>query len=160
MIKKKPKMHKLFEQIATLIAEGVEINGDIRVTGGIQIDGRINGSVISDDKDALIRVSETGSVRGEIKAPNIMLNGRIEGNVFSGSHLELAEKADVAGDVHYSTVEMIAGAQVNGKMIHDEGHTLIVDQPNDAAPPLSLKPVTETWDSDALAENLKKGKVS
>lgn len=160
MMKKKPKTRKLLEQIATLIAEGVEINGDIRVSGGIQIDGRVNGSVISDDKDAIIRVSETGSVRGEIKAPNIMLNGRIEGNVFCGAHLELADKADIAGDVHYCLVEMMAGAQVNGKMIHDAGHTLIVDQPSDVAPPVSLKPVTEAWDQDSLPEKMKKGKAS
>jgi cytoskeletal protein CcmA (bactofilin family) len=153
MMKKK---RKLIDQIATLIAEGVEINGDIRVSGGIQIDGKINGSVISDDKDAIIRVSHTGSIRGEIRAPNIILNGNVEGNVYCGTHLELSERAVVSGDLHYSVIEMLVGAQVNGKMIHDAGHTLTEDQPSsDAVVPVALKTVSESWDADST--NTKTG---
>lgn len=152
MIKKKPKTHKLLEQIATLIAEGVEINGDVRVSGGIQIDGRVVGAVVSDDKEAIIRVSETGSVCGEIRAPNIIINGRIEGDVYCGSLLELANKAQVVGDVHYSSIEMIAGAQINGRMIHDGGHTPTVDQPSDVAPPVSLKPIKDARDADTISK--------
>jgi len=151
MRNKKPKSKKLLNQIVTLIAEGVEINGNIRVSGGIQLDGKVKGSVISDDKDAVIRVSDTGEVCGEIRAPNIMLNGRIEGNVYCGSHLELADKAIVTGDVHYSVIEIVAGAQVNGKMIHDAGHTVTEDQPSDATAPVSLTQLPQkAWDFVAI----------
>ena len=65
-----------------------------------------------------MRISETGVVEGEIRVPNIIINGKVVGNVYSGQHIELAKKAVVNGDVHYSMMEMVMGAQVNGSLIH------------------------------------------
>ncbi len=48
----------------------------------------------------------------------IMINGRVNGNVYSSVHIELAKKAMVSGDVNYTMMEMVMGAQVNGNLIH------------------------------------------
>ncbi|EAT10761.1 polymer-forming cytoskeletal protein [Bermanella marisrubri] len=103
----------------TLISNNAEIKGDLHFSGGLHIDGKVSGNIFADaDSNAVVRISETGIVEGEIKAPNIIINGRIVGNVYSASHLELAKKAMVSGDVHYVMMEMVMGAQVNGSLIH------------------------------------------
>jgi len=103
----------------TLISNNSEIKGNLHFSGGLHIDGKVSGNILADaDSNAVVRISETGIVEGEIKAPNIIINGRVIGNVYSSSHLELAKKAMVNGDVHYTIMEMVMGAQVNGSLIH------------------------------------------
>jgi cytoskeletal protein CcmA (bactofilin family) len=104
----------------TIISAKSEIVGDLHISGGLILDGRIKGNIIADDQtNALVRISETGVVEGEIRVPNIVINGRVVGNVHSSQHIELAKKAIVSGDVNYAMMEMVMGAQVNGNLVHN-----------------------------------------
>lgn len=103
----------------TLISVKAEIDGDIRVSGGLHVDGRVKGNILADpDSNAAVRISDKGIVEGEIRAPNVAINGEVKGNVYSSGHIELAKKALVTGDVHYVMMEMVMGARVNGKLLH------------------------------------------
>ena len=73
-------------------------------------------------------VSDEGSVSGEIQVPNVVVNGRVEGNVYATNHMELARNAEVKGNVYYKLIEMQLGAMVDGQLVHDE--TLGSEQPN------------------------------
>ena len=66
----------------------------------------------------VITVLTDGVVEGQIRAPNIVINGKVEGDVVSGSHVELAANAMVTGNVHYHLIEMVKGAQVNGNLVY------------------------------------------
>ena len=106
-------------QFDTLISGGAEIVGDITFSGGLHIDGRIRGNIIAEaNSKAVVRVSDKGEVVGEIRAPHIIINGCVKGDVFSSEHLELASKASVTGNVHYNMIEMVMGAEVNGSLMH------------------------------------------
>ena len=114
------------EKIHTLIASNVTITGDIFFNGGIQIDGVVNGNIIANEESqeegskplATVRVTQQGRVDGEIHGPNVIINGRLDGDVVASQHLELSSNAAVSGNVHYNLVEIMAGAQVNGNMSH------------------------------------------
>ncbi len=103
----------------TLIAANTEVEGDVRFSDQLYINGRLNGTVVAeDDGDATLVVSEEGSVEGEIRVPNVVINGSVEGSVF-GKRIKLAAKAKVSGNVYYKLVEMQLGAMVDGQMIHE-----------------------------------------
>lgn len=103
----------------TLISNKSEIRGDIRFSGGLHVDGIIKGNLLADDDSgAVLRISETGHVEGEIRVPNVIINGEVIGNVYASKHIELAKNANVSGDVHYVMMEMVMGAQVNGNLVH------------------------------------------
>jgi cytoskeletal protein CcmA (bactofilin family) len=57
-------------------------------------------------------------VQGEIRVPHAVINGQVQGDVHASERLELAPQARITGDVRYRTLEMAAGAQVNGRMTH------------------------------------------
>ena len=104
----------------TVISGKSELIGDIHCSGGLQVEGRIKGNIIADEQSgAVVRISESGTVEGDIRAPKIIVNGRVMGNIYTGTHIELAAKAMVSGDVHYTMMEMVMGAQVNGNLIHE-----------------------------------------
>lgn len=100
----------------SLIARGTVIRGDLRFTGALHLDGRIEGTVLAEGEDAMFTLSEHGQVQGEIRVPHAVINGHVTGDVYISVRLELAAQARIDGDLRYHTMEMTAGAQVNGRM--------------------------------------------
>lgn len=98
----------------TLIAGDAELRGDIRLAGAVQVDGRVIGNIDADE--GLVSVSREGYVEGIIKAPRVMIDGVIVGDVHATEHLQLDAQARVDGDLYYRFMEMVAGAQINGQL--------------------------------------------
>ena len=105
--------------IDTLIGPKTRINGDIEFTGGLHLDGYINGNVKGDsNQGTFMSISEHGCVEGSVIAPNVVLNGIVKGDIDASNRVELGAKARVLGNVHYTIIETAVGAQINGKLIH------------------------------------------
>jgi len=103
----------------TLISPKTEIMGDIKFKGGLQVEGTVKGNLIAEaNSGAVVRISDTGRVEGQINAPNVVVNGAIVGDIYAGEYIELAKKARIQGDVYYHMMEMVLGAEVNGSLIH------------------------------------------
>lgn len=106
-------------RIDTLIGQGTEINGDLVFSGGLHVDGKINGNVMAEEgSTAILILSEFGRIEGEVKVPNMVLNGEIVGDVYGSIRVELAPKSRVKGSVYYNLIEMAIGAEVNGGLVH------------------------------------------
>lgn len=103
----------------TLISKTTEIVGDVHFSGTLMIEGHVKGNVYATDDNAQARVLESGKIAGEIRVPSLIINGHVTGDVFSSKHIELAAKAAISGNVHYVLIEMVKGAQVNGKLVYD-----------------------------------------
>ncbi|MFL0810574.1 MAG: polymer-forming cytoskeletal protein [Agarilytica sp.] len=105
----------------TLFDLALQIEGTVTFGGTLDVEGSVIGDIIAaDGADALVRVREKGKVEGQIQAPKVIVNGTIIGDIYSSKHLELAANAVVNGNVHYSVIEMVKGAEVNGNLIHME----------------------------------------
>ncbi|GGJ09617.1 bactofilin family protein [Halopseudomonas pertucinogena] len=98
----------------TLIAGDTELRGNIRFAGAVQVDGRVVGNIDADD--GLVSVTREGYVEGIIKAPRVVIDGVIVGDVHALEHLQLDARARVDGDLYYRFMEMVAGAQINGQL--------------------------------------------
>ena len=106
-------------KIDSLIGKQTELHGDIRFNGGLHVDGTVKGNVISEgDASSVLTLSPGGRIEGEVKVPNVRLNGIVVGNVYASGHIELASNARVTGNVYYTLIEMAMGAEVNGSLVH------------------------------------------
>lgn len=105
-------------ETTTLIAAGTEIKGDVHFTGRLHVDGKIDGAIRGEGAQAMLTLSEHASIKGEVQAPHIIVNGTINGDVTAFERLELASNAQVEGNIYYKVLEMSAGARINGKMVH------------------------------------------
>lgn len=109
-------------RIDTLVGQNTEIVGDLSFSGGLHVDGKVRGNVVSTaDPHAMVSISQHGEVEGEVRVPNVLVDGTILGDVYASEKLELAPNARVAGNVFYNLIEMAAGAEVNGKLVHQPG---------------------------------------
>jgi len=125
----------------TLISSKTEFIGNLHFAGGLHIDGKVKGSVIAADASAaVVRISDHGVVEGEVRAPHVIINGQVVGDVYSSEHVELAEKASVSGTVHYNLIEMVMGSQVNGSLVHDPGGEKTEATEDQTAPIQSIRP--------------------
>jgi cytoskeletal protein CcmA (bactofilin family) len=103
----------------TLISPKTEIVGDVKFKGGLQVEGIVKGNLIAEaGSGAVVRISDSGRVEGQVNVPNVVVNGAVVGNIYASEYIELAKKARIQGDVYYHMMEMVLGAEVNGKLIH------------------------------------------
>ncbi len=123
-------------KVSTVIGQGTKVVGDLNFSGGLHLDGGIQGNVSADpESHATLTVSELGRIEGDVRVDNLILNGTVVGDVYANERVELASKARVTGTVHYRLLEMAMGAEVNGQLVHcDEAPTPAVLTAADAHP--------------------------
>jgi len=108
-------------KIDTLVGQGVEITGDIKFQGGLHLDGKVMGNVVTADEaeGTVLVISDRGCVEGDVHVAYAVINGEVIGNVFASEKLELSAKARISGNVEYNLLEMASGAEINGQMLHN-----------------------------------------
>jgi cytoskeletal protein CcmA (bactofilin family) len=105
-------------RIDTLIGKAARVHGDLEFQGGLHLDGQIRGSVRSDEgRESTLSVSETGAIEGDVQVPNVVLNGRVKGDIHATERVVLGATAQVEGNVYYGVIEMTLGAQIIGKLV-------------------------------------------
>ena len=115
MFNKKNKTNR----IDTLIGQYTHIKGDVSFSGGLRIDGTVTGNInATGDNKSVLTISEDSVIEGDIKVPNLIINGTVTGNVYSSQHVELASNTKITGNVYYRLLEMATGCEVNGQLIH------------------------------------------
>lgn len=116
------KKDRHVQGIESLISQGVEIKGQIFAQGSMRIDGSIEGQL--DVKGDLL-IGEKGKVKGGVKAENIILGGKIEGDVTARGRFELASTGVINGDVACAIITVEEGGLLDGnfKMIKNAPET-------------------------------------
>ena len=104
--------------IKSLIAQGTRIEGNMKFTEGLRVDGEVYGDIeaVVDDAGSLLVISEASVVQGGIQADHVIINGTVRGPVHARELLELQPKARIEGDVSYVALEMHQGATISGQL--------------------------------------------
>ncbi|GMU44125.1 MAG: polymer-forming cytoskeletal protein [Xanthomonadales bacterium] len=103
-----------------LIGERMSLVGDVRFAGSFIVEGRIKGTVVAEEGgEAVLKLFERGQIDGQVQVPQAELHGEMLGDV-TAEKLLLGATARVRGNVYYRVLEMAAGAQVNGQMVHQD----------------------------------------
>ncbi|HWP95608.1 MAG TPA: polymer-forming cytoskeletal protein [Syntrophomonadaceae bacterium] len=108
MLKRK---NNSFQNIESLIGEGVIIKGNIASQGSMRVDGYIEGKM--ETKGDLV-VGEKGHIKGELQVENLMLSGKIEGSVLCRQRCLINETGVILGDVSCSILSIEEGGTLQG----------------------------------------------
>jgi cytoskeletal protein CcmA (bactofilin family) len=97
--------------MTSIIANGVRIQGIVEAEGAeLQVDGEIDGNV----RGGSVTIGDTGMVKGDIVAENVLVNGRVEGSV-RARKVQLARNAHVLGDITHQSLSVEMGAVFEGQ---------------------------------------------
>ncbi len=108
-------------RVETVLNDGVEIDGDIRVREGIYINTRVKGNITSmPNMEVMAVVSVNASITGNVHIPKIYVHGTIKGDVHASNYIELSASSCVLGDIYYRSIKIREGATINGQLYHIE----------------------------------------
>jgi cytoskeletal protein CcmA (bactofilin family) len=121
--RKKPAPFIEVTKLSSLIAEGVEITGDVVFASGIRIDGKVKGNVIGRPLDGqappLLVLSDKGQIEGSVRCGDAVINGTVTGDLEVAHFLELQASARVCGTIRYEQLQMDVGASVQGQLVRN-----------------------------------------
>lgn len=108
-------------KLSSLIADNLEIVGDVLFSGGLRVDGKIEGNVLNKEGErSLLVLSNKGSIVGRVRAYDAVVNGHISGDLEVENFLELQVNARVSGNIVYRQLQMECGATVDGQLERTE----------------------------------------
>jgi cytoskeletal protein CcmA (bactofilin family) len=96
---------------ASILSPDLHITGNLKTSGDIQVEGTVEGDI----RAHLLTIGETATIKGEVSADDVIINGRIVGRV-RGLKVRLTSTARVEGDIIHKTIAIESGAHFEGSV--------------------------------------------
>ena len=117
MLRRKKTQSIEVTKLSSLVADNVEITGDLAFSDGLRVDGSVRGNLSNKaGEKGLLVLSERGCIEGNVQVHDAVINGVIVGDVSVEHFLELQPKARITGDIRYRRLQMDCGASVSGTL--------------------------------------------
>ena len=92
------------------IGETLQLEGDLRSSGAMDVAGLINGSVFVSE----VNIAESGSIRGALEANHAEINGHLEGKITADTVI-VGKSAVIKGDIFFrNSLKTEEGADIDG----------------------------------------------
>ena len=92
------------------VGETLQLEGDLRSSGAIDVAGLINGSVFVSE----VNIAESGSIRGALEANHAEINGHLEGKITADTVI-VGKSAVIKGDIFFrNSLKTEEGADIDG----------------------------------------------
>ena len=102
----------------SIVGIATRIEGNLFVDESLRIDGRLKGNLEQQaGKSRWIVIGATGEIRGDIRAQNISVSGKVIGNIFASESIELLDGCEVRGNISHKSITVEPGASVHGQLI-------------------------------------------
>jgi len=104
---------------SSIISEGVRIEGKIRFTGPVQIDGMAMGDIVSEDT---LTIGKTGNVKSNIKTKNAVISGSLDGDITASGLVEITSTGVFSGNLIQESpiLKIEKGGTFRGRSIIEE----------------------------------------
>ena len=96
---------------ASLLSSDLHVTGNMKTTGDINVEGTVEGDI----RAHLLTIGESATIKGEVTADDVVINGRIVGRV-RGLKVRLTSTARVEGDIIHKTIAIESGAHFEGSV--------------------------------------------
>ncbi len=121
--------------VPSIISADLKVVGNMQSSGDIQIDGQVEGDVVS----RTLTVGEGANVKGSVRGETVRICGQVQGEVAAASVI-IAKTARVSGDVVHQSLAIEAGAYLEGNIRRMEPNKPMGSSP--AAPVMKVSDVT------------------
>ncbi len=96
---------------ASVIGRGTRIEGNVRFSGALLVEGSVHGEVHGEGKaPASLAIGREGSVVGAVARVDLRSDGRIEGVVTDAGTVELRSDSHTSGELGYAVLDVQRGA--------------------------------------------------
>lgn len=96
-----------------MLGSDVEIKGELRFSGEMTLDGKLEGEVRG---EGTLNLGESSVVTGNVEAQTVVVRGKVNGNIVSREKLELKAKTELFGDVRAAKLLIEEGVTFVGRV--------------------------------------------
>jgi len=100
------------------IGKGVQVSGDVVFSDELQVDGKLKGTLTSENGTLII--DQSGQVEAGISVGVCVIRGSLKGDVKARSRVEIYGSARVNGDISTPVLLVEEGAVVSGAIVMGE----------------------------------------
>ena len=111
-MKKKNKKKRASGRTDTLIGPGSEVEGVLQCEDDLRIDGRFNGSI---ESQGCVTIGEAAIARSNISAREVIVAGKVYGDVTAENKLTITTTGQMYGDVHAASLIVMEGGLLHGQ---------------------------------------------
>jgi len=108
-----------YDQTNSVIGEGSIFEGRFYISGSLRVDGKFEGDIRTDE--ALV-VGETGKVKTNITAREVILAGTLIGDIEAKDEVRLTETGRMVGDINTPVLSISRGVVLKGNVSIHGGH--------------------------------------
>lgn len=101
------------------IGKSVSIRGEVKGSENLIIDGHLEGTVTL--TESMLTIGPTANVAADLNAHDVLVMGRLQGNIFASGRVELRSGCVVEGDVHAMRLAIEDNAVFSGKVDLTQG---------------------------------------
>jgi len=140
-------MNNAVNSSKNVLNSDVEIKGNVRFSGELTFDGKLDGEIHS---EGTLNLSENAVINGNISVGSVIVRGKVTGNVIAKDKIEIKSKSELFGDIR------------SAKLVIEEGVTFVGKtevNPNKVAPTAAPPPRSPglPQDKDKMADVIKLG---
>jgi cytoskeletal protein CcmA (bactofilin family) len=129
-----------------MIGKSLKIRGSITGTQDLYVDGEVEGTIQLDQNS--LTIGPNGNVDAEITAKDIIIEGKVTGNVKAGDRIDIRKTGSLHGDLSTARIVIEDGAVFRGSIdiVKPEPapKPAAAPAPTPAKPPVADKPAQTT----------------
>ena len=95
-----------------VLSSDVEIKGNLRFSGELLFEGKIEGEITS---EGTLNLGDSATVNGNINAGSVIVRGKVNGNITAKEKIEIKTKAEIFGDIKASKLSVEEGVTFVGR---------------------------------------------
>ena len=109
-----PKLpHTAYPEM-TRIGKSIVIKGELSCGEDLYIDGQVEGTI--DPKGNRLTIGPNGSVKADVNACAVVVQGKLEGNIYASDRVDLKQSAIVVGHIAAQRISIDEGAYLKGSV--------------------------------------------
>lgn len=100
----------------SILGPTLVFKGELIAEEDLMLKGRVEGSI---QNTASLTISQEGSVKGNVKAKQIVVEGTVEGDLFGAETVTVRANARVTGNIYSRSVSLMEGSRFKGSIDMD-----------------------------------------
>ena len=109
----KEEAPKFVPSRVTTIGKDVTLVGDFITADTLEVRGTLKGDVVSETK---IHIAEGGSLNGDVKATDILVDGQVDGRIVISNIAEISDTGSMQGALEVKTLVTNPGSYFDGRL--------------------------------------------
>ena len=114
------RFNKSPDKFETLLGPGANFDGQLKTNGGVRVEGEFKGAI---ETDGNIIIGKDARITANLRGHNMLIAGKVQGNIFAQGQLAILASGQVLGDVEVGSILIEEGGVFSGRStVHTNSH--------------------------------------